>query len=152
MKSGTETFSNPVSVEVLLNVLYISFIEIVIISSLSATMTMTIESEMIPSFPQEPKKSEPYIPVREIGHQVNLEMSPLPSGVQTPVAGYSASSQLISSRTNTKDQDPTYDSSQIQTVWHPYGNRFCALAACLTCFGNGMNDSAPGALIASIEK
>ena len=79
-------------------------------------------------------------------------MSPLPSRVQTPVAGYSTSSQLISSGMNTRDQDPTYDSSQIQTVWDPYGNRFRVLAACLTCFGNGMNDSAPGALIASIEK
>jgi hypothetical protein len=121
-------------------------------SSSSATMTITIESEEIPSFPQEPKKSKPHISVREIGPQVDLEMSPLPSGVQTPVAGYSPSSQLISSVIYTRDQDPTYDSPQIQTVWHPYGNRFRVLAACLTCFGNGMNDSAPGALIASIEK
>jgi hypothetical protein len=121
-------------------------------SSSSTTMTMTLESEEIPSFPQEPKKSKPHISIKEIGPQVDLEMSPLPSGVQTPVAGYSANSQLISSGMNTRHQDPTYDSSQIQTVWHPYGNRFRVLAACLTCFGNGMNDSAPGALIASIEK
>ena len=64
-------------------------------SSSSATMTITIESEEIPSFPLEPKKSKPHISVREIGPQVDLEMSPLPSGVQAPVAGYSTSSQLI---------------------------------------------------------
>ena len=138
MKSGIEAFSNPASVEEegLLNILYIAFIKIVITSSSSATMTMIIESEMIPSFHQEPKKSKPHIFVREIGPRVDLEMSPLPSGVQTPVAGYSTSSQLISNRTSTKDQDPTYDSSQIQTVWQPYGNRFRVLSACLTCFGN----------------
>jgi hypothetical protein len=121
-------------------------------SSSSSTMTITIESEEIPSFPQEPKKSKSHISIREFSPQADLEMSPLPSGVQTPVAGYSTSSQLISSGMNTRDHDPTYDSSQIQTVWRPYGNRFRALAACLTCFGNGMNDSAPGALIASVEK
>ena len=130
----------------------IAFIRIAIMSSSSATMTMTLETEEIPSLPQEPKKSKPHISVREISPQVDLEMSPLPSGVQTPVAGYSTSSQLISTGMNIRDQDPTYDSSQIQTVWHPYGNRFRVLAACLTCFGNGLNDSAPGALIASIEK
>jgi hypothetical protein len=41
---------------------------------------------------------------------------------------------------------------QVQTIWDPYKNRFRVLASCLTVFGNGSNDSAPGALIASIEK
>lgn len=41
---------------------------------------------------------------------------------------------------------------QAQTIWEPYKNRFRVLAACLTAFGNGMNDSANGALIESIEK
>ena len=41
---------------------------------------------------------------------------------------------------------------QMQTVWEPYKNRFRVLAASLTALANGMNDSANGALIGSIEK
>lgn len=41
---------------------------------------------------------------------------------------------------------------QVQTISKPYKNRFRELSSCLTVFGNGSNDSAPGALIASIEK
>lgn len=43
-------------------------------------------------------------------------------------------------------------SEQFQTIWNPYKNRFRVLACCTTAFGNGMNDSAPGALLASIER
>jgi len=43
-------------------------------------------------------------------------------------------------------------SEQVQTIWNPYKNRFRVMAACMTTLGNGMNDSAPGALIASIER
>jgi hypothetical protein len=43
-------------------------------------------------------------------------------------------------------------SEEVQTIWNPYKNRFRVLSCCLTVFGNGSNDSAPGALIASIEK
>lgn len=41
---------------------------------------------------------------------------------------------------------------QIETVWNPYMNRYRVLACCLNAFGLGLNDSAPGALIASIER
>jgi phosphate/sulfate permease len=41
---------------------------------------------------------------------------------------------------------------QMQTIWEPFKNRFRVLAACLTAFANGMNDSANGALIESMER
>jgi hypothetical protein len=50
------------------------------------------------------------------------------------------------------DPSPGQSTDHIQTTWEPYRNRFRVLAACLSSFANGMNDSAPGALIASIEK
>ncbi len=50
------------------------------------------------------------------------------------------------------DPSPGQSTDHIQTIWEPYRNRFRVLAACLSSFANGMNDSAPGALIASIEK
>jgi len=40
----------------------------------------------------------------------------------------------------------------LQGVWNPYMNRFRLLSACLMNFMNGMNDSAPGALIPYLEK
>ncbi|KAH8668231.1 MFS efflux transporter [Tricladium varicosporioides] len=40
----------------------------------------------------------------------------------------------------------------MQTIWNPYKNRFRVLGCCFTGFSNGMNDSAPGALLASIER
>lgn len=41
---------------------------------------------------------------------------------------------------------------QIQTIWNPYKNRFRVLSCCFMALGMGTNDSAAGALIASIEK
>lgn len=41
---------------------------------------------------------------------------------------------------------------QIYTIQNPYMNRFRMISCCLTALGSGMNDSAPGALIVSIEK
>ena len=40
----------------------------------------------------------------------------------------------------------------VQTMWDPYINRFRMLSVCLMAFGNGMNDSAPGALIQYLEE
>jgi len=41
---------------------------------------------------------------------------------------------------------------QMQTIWEPFKNRFRVLAACFTALANGMNDSANGALIESMER
>lgn len=40
----------------------------------------------------------------------------------------------------------------VQTLSHPPMNKYRLLSACLMNLGNGLNDSAPGALIPSIEK
>ena len=40
----------------------------------------------------------------------------------------------------------------VQSVWEPYMNRFRVLSLCLCSLGNGLNDSAAGALIPYMEK
>lgn len=40
----------------------------------------------------------------------------------------------------------------VQTLSNPPINKYRLLSACLMCFGNGLNDSAPGALIPYLEK
>lgn len=40
----------------------------------------------------------------------------------------------------------------LQTLSNPPMNRWRFLSACLMCFANGLNDSAPGALIPYLEK
>ena len=40
----------------------------------------------------------------------------------------------------------------VPTLWYPKMNKWRVLAACLEYFGNGINDSAPGALIPYIEE
>jgi hypothetical protein len=40
----------------------------------------------------------------------------------------------------------------LQSVWDPHMNRYRLLSACLMNFANGVNDSAPGALIPYMEK
>lgn len=40
----------------------------------------------------------------------------------------------------------------VPTLWFPKMNRWRVLAACLEYFGNGINDSAPGALIPYVEQ
>lgn len=65
--------------------------------------------------------------------------------------------QTLESRSSS-NHEPTSSSppgpmvDQMQTLWEPYKNRFRVLAASLTALANGMNDSANGALIGSIEK
>ena len=43
-------------------------------------------------------------------------------------------------------------SNIVPTLWFPKMNKWRVLAACLEYLGNGLNDSAPGALIPYIEK
>lgn len=40
----------------------------------------------------------------------------------------------------------------VQTIWNPSMNKWRVLGACLIFFANGMNDSAPGALLPYMEK
>lgn len=49
-------------------------------------------------------------------------------------------------------ESPT-DGVEIQpSIWEPYMNRYRFMSACILNFQNGVNDSAPGALIPYMEK
>lgn len=78
----------------------------------------------------------------------DIEMYPISNASSHPRSGAPDSVREIQEDGNLSGQA----TEQIQTIWEPYGNRFRVLAACLTSLANGMNDAAPGALIASIEK
>ncbi len=68
------------------------------------------------------------------------------SGVQTPLDP----NELEMSR----PPSPTRDEATmvVQSLNSPPVNKWRFLCACLMCFANGMNDSAPGALIPYLEK
>jgi hypothetical protein len=118
---------------------------------------MAIESEDLQKrLPEEPKKSVQNVMGQGREPSVDIEMRPIPftnlssgSGDDT---GTVDESRHVSSDENREIQGPGAVSEQVQTIWHPYKNRFRVMAACLTALANGMNDSAPGALIASLER
>jgi hypothetical protein len=121
--------------------------------SSSCTVSLTIESEEISTpLPIIPKNSVLNISTRRYGLPVDLEMLPVSTSWATDTArardeGVQTSQRISEDRRSVRETGI----DQVQTVWNPYWNRFRVLAACLTAFANGMNDSAPGALIASIE-
>jgi hypothetical protein len=113
---------------------------------MATSSTITIEAqENISSLPIPPQKAVPHDPsvpsysieLQRVSGGRTLENHP---DNQTPP-------------TTDQPQNPPHDSvfDQKQTIWKPYMNRFRVLGCCLTGFANGMNDSAPGALISSIE-
>ncbi|KAG8527584.1 uncharacterized protein KY384_007737 [Bacidia gigantensis] len=69
-----------------------------------------------------------------------------PTGAYTP----STPSELEESGPLSPDQDEATEA--LQTLSSPPINKYRVLAACLMNFGNGLNDSAPGALIPYMEK
>lgn len=79
-------------------------------------------------------------PISNVGAGLTSQPSPM-NGDQMP---------RLEDGNMTRSAGSTHD--QMQTLWAPYKNRFRVLACCLTALGNGANDSAPGALIASIER
>jgi hypothetical protein len=84
----------------------------------------TLDIEMRPISREEPLATPPSIQDEQTGPSNNVRIMTPPGSVH----------------------------EQIQTVWNPYKNRVRFLACCLMAFGNGLNDSAAGALIASIER
>ena len=73
--------------------------------------------------------------------------APTPSGTRTPPTP----SELEINRPATpRNADNSVEA--MQSFSSPPMNRFRMLSACLLNFGNGLNDSAPGALIPYIEK
>ncbi|KAH7342518.1 major facilitator superfamily domain-containing protein [Rhexocercosporidium sp. MPI-PUGE-AT-0058] len=89
-------------------------------------------------------------------HPLDIEMNEIP---QRDVHG-----DLVASDVETSSPSPNirvesrlseaavHGSDEMQTIWEPYKNRFRVLASCFMALSNGMNDSAPGALIESIER
>ncbi|KAL9610734.1 MAG: hypothetical protein Q9167_004597 [Letrouitia subvulpina] len=69
-----------------------------------------------------------------------------PNGSQTPVTPKDLETSRPSSPLNEEAAEA------LQTLSNPPMNKYRLLSACLMCFGNGLNDSAPGALIPYMEK
>ncbi|KAL8996838.1 MAG: hypothetical protein Q9169_003740 [Polycauliona sp. 2 TL-2023] len=78
------------------------------------------------------------------GNRYNAE-PPTPSGVQTPITP----NELEMSRPMSAANEQPVE--VMQTLKNPPMNRWRLLSACMMCFGNGLNDSAPGALIPYME-
>jgi hypothetical protein len=70
-----------------------------------------------------------------------------PSGTQTPRRGNDLEMSRSASPVNEQD-----GVDAMQSFSNPPMNRFRMLSVCLMNFGNGLSDSAPGALIPYIEK
>jgi len=123
-------------------------------SSSSCTVSLTIEPEEISTpLPIIPEHSVSDISTRSCSLPVDLEMLAVSTSGATDTApardeGIQTSRRISEAGRGARE----LEIDQVQTVWNPYWNRFRVLAACLTSFANGMNDSAPGALIASIER
>lgn len=75
--------------------------------------------------------------------------SPL-TGTQTTNTEAQTPRLLLASASSTPHADETAE--LVQSFFTPYMNRYRVLCACLIYFGNGMTDSAPGALIQYMEK
>lgn len=71
---------------------------------------------------------------------------PTPTGVQTPITPNELEMTRPMSAVNEQPVEV------MQTLTNPPMNRWRLLSACMMCFGNGLNDSAPGALIPYMEK
>jgi hypothetical protein len=71
-----------------------------------------------------------------------------PSAAQTP----RTPSELEMSRPTTPRRDENEGVEALQSFSNPPMNKFRLLSCCLLNFGQGLNDSAPGALIPYIEK
>jgi len=83
------------------------------------------------------------------------QVSPTPTGAQTPftpsgVQDPITPNELEMSRPPSPKIDDAADA--MQTLSNPPMNKYRLLSACFMCFGNGLNDSAPGALIPYMEK
>ncbi|CZR56895.1 related to MFS efflux transporter [Phialocephala subalpina] len=116
-------------------------------------MSIDIESHNFPApLPTKPKNAVQHLPPT-VGNPVDLEMR-LMDGSQSFPGILNASTALGPSNPEDSERSDTQGqvTEQVQTLWSPHKNRYRVLAACLSSFANGMNDSAPGALIASIER
>ncbi|KAF4536765.1 MFS efflux transporter [Lasiodiplodia theobromae] len=73
------------------------------------------------------------------------------AGVQTPVTPSELEGAIANNNISTPTADGGPAHPAIQTFWNPPMNKWRVLCACLVYFGNGLSDSAPGALIPYME-
>ena len=112
----------------------------------------------LPSRPHTPPSSQPAYELDDLpwGSRYNgPSIPPTPYGTQTPLtpSGVEAPitpNELEMSRPPSPKNDDAAD--VMQTLFNPPMNKYRLLSACFMCFGNGLNDSAPGALIPYMEK
>jgi hypothetical protein len=125
-------------------------------SASSFAAAMSFESDQIPNLPpvhsaEDTRRAS----LREADPPEDLQMYSMSNAERTsPLAnnGQAKTSLRNEADLHSSTSPPGRASDLIQTVWNPYKNRFRLLASCMTVFANGMNDSAPGPLIASIER
>lgn len=121
-------------------------------SSSSLAMSIDIESHHFPTpLPAKLKSAFQHLPPT-VGNSIDLEMLPMQSSHSLPRSPSQYGGQIATSQSNSGGDDQRRVVEQMQTLWNPPKNKYRVLAACLSSFANGMNDSAPGALIASIER
>ena len=106
-------------------------------------------ADLPPVLPKEPH-GLPDLPtayeLNELHRATPSNVQPTPSGTQTP-----------RTPNELEDSGPpsplSLDGVEIKQTWtSPPINKYRVLSACLMCFGNGMNDAAPGALIPYLER
>lgn len=90
------------------------------------------------------------MPLHISENQAELELEEFSNPQQSIRSDVEAITATSGPHSEIRSQLPT--SEQLQSLWNPHKNRFRVLASCMTAFGNGMNDAAAGALIASLEK
>ena len=117
-----------------------------VIGALVAMEPSEIMQTPPPSYSKTPVRNESPC---EFDLQIDLEMHQIPNGSNK---GLDEVPKHASPRTSSEVDLDSQPVNQIQTMWNLYMNRFRVLATCLAAFRNGMNDSALGALIASIER
>ncbi|KAI4280744.1 MAG: hypothetical protein L6R38_004209 [Xanthoria sp. 2 TBL-2021] len=99
------------------------------------------------SFARHPAPSIHELDELSFGNRYNGPSEPpTPSGVQTPITPNELEMSRPMSAVNEQPVEV------MQTLTNPPMNRWRLLSACMMYFGNGLNDSAPGALIPSMEK
>ena len=78
--------------------------------------------------------------------QIGPSLATTPSGVQTP--------RTFNDAEESRPPSPDYGAgvNALQSLYNPPINKYRVLAACLMNFGNGLNDSGPGAIIPYMEK
>jgi hypothetical protein len=117
---------------------------------------VTVESAPEP-MPSAPAKAVPRVyrsmPQKEQSIELQrarqLEIDPARSGTATP-------GDQIGDLEMSHAPSPTITADGVEvevlpSIWDPYMNRFRFLSTCLMNFQNGLNDSAPGALIPYME-